>query len=135
MTTTRTLRVFIDTPEDESPDASWLDQTPAQLGSLEAAVANRRRKIALENGDWYLIGVRLAAEVTLSRAGRVDEKITLTTPGIWGVESDSSVEYLTELAMDEAEFIREDLLALGFTPEDIEAELAQVPAWGVLDRG
>jgi hypothetical protein len=131
MPTTRTLRVFIDTPYDESPDASWLYQTPAELGSLEAAVASRRRVLALEQGDWYFIGVRLVAEVTLTSNDDVpnptwrENTIRLYSPGVWGVESDSCSEYVRELAMEDAEYLREDLEALGVLPGEFQAALAE----------
>jgi hypothetical protein len=123
--TERTLTIEVDTPYDEDGDVSWLYQTPKQLGSLEAAVANRRRLLALERGEWHLIGVRLAATVTLTRSGLVDSELTLTSPGVWSVESDSDADHIRELAADDADYLREDLLALGFSVEEIGAALAE----------
>jgi hypothetical protein len=112
----KTLRVSIGTPYDESPDVSWLDQTPKQLGSLEAAVANKRRRLAYDAGDWWLIGVRLEAEITLEGGGL----LFLNSPGLWGVESDSSQEYLLDIVRDEVAPLRQDLAQLGFTAEEID---------------
>jgi hypothetical protein len=120
MITTRELRISIDTPYDETPDVSWLDQTPKQLGSLEAAVANRRRRQAYDRGDWHLIGVRLTAEIALP-----NETITLMSPGLWGVESDSSADYVRDIARDEGEYLREDLEALGFAADEIEIAISE----------
>lgn len=121
--TTRTLRVIIDTPYDESPDISWLDQTAKELGSLEAAVANRRRKLAYERGDWHLIGVRLIGEIHLHHSAigwRRCNEIEIMTPGVWGIESDSDSGAVREIARGEAEYLREDLQALGFSTEEID---------------
>ena len=124
----KTLRVFIDTPYDESPDVSWLSQTPAQLGSLAAAVANKRRLLAYENGDWFCIGVRLKAEITLDSGALV----ILTSPGVWGVESDASEEYIksTALEADTLDIIR-DLTQLGCSAKEIADALAEVALSGL----
>ena len=120
--------LFVETVLDENAEAFWLEQTPKQLGSLEAAVANRRRLVALERGDWHLIGVRLAADITLSRPGRVDETLMLRTPGVWDVESDSGEDCFRELAEDEWTYLAEDLAELGLQvelPEFAELEIRE----------
>lgn len=107
-------RAYSEVVPDETPDASWLDQTPKQLGSLEAAVANRRRKLALERGDWHFIGVRAVVETTYeTEQGGWITGPKITTPGIWCIESDSSLEYLMEVASDEADQLDEMLAAHG----------------------
>lgn len=108
----RIERVYVQVVPDEIVDLSWLDQTPAQLGSIADAVLNLRRKRAYENGDWEMCGVRLAADVVIEHAGRTDEVLTLTTPGVWGIESDSGEEYFRETATDDSGMLQDDLEAL-----------------------
>ena len=123
----KSLRIFIDTPYDETPDVSWLEQTPAQLGSLAAAVANRRRLNAYNRNEWWLIGARLAAEITLD-SGTV---LVLTSPGVWGIESDASAEYIKSAALDNdtLDFVH-DLTDLGFTAKEIAVALEDVALSG-----
>jgi len=117
----KSLRIFIDTPYDETPDVSWLEQTPAQLGSLAAAVANRRRLDAYNRDEWWLIGVRLQAEISLDGGSM----LLLSSPGVWGVESDSECEYVHSIAVDEVALIRHDLDQLGFSAEEIDAAVLE----------
>jgi hypothetical protein len=116
-------RIYIDTPDDMSPDVSWLEQTPAQLGSLAAAVANRRRLKAYYANDWWLIGVQVCVEITMSTGAM----FTLRSPGVWGVESDAPRDYVESIAREEFDsYLSDDLGELGFTSDGIEAALAQV---------
>jgi hypothetical protein len=132
--------VFIESIYDESPDLSWLtqDYNEPSIPPEEAAkyrAQDAERLDAYERGDWHMRGIRLAAEITLTRPGRVDEVFHLSTPGIWGVESDSGDDYPREIAGDEDEYLRDDLLAVGFTPDDIDAALCDISALEVIDRG
>lgn len=107
-------RAYSEVVLDEDPDTSWLDQTPKELGSLEAAVANRRRKLALERGDFHFVGVRAVVETTYeTEQGGWIRGPKITTPGLWNIESDSSLEYLVEVAAEEADQLDEMLEAHG----------------------
>lgn len=105
--------VYVQLVHDDDPDASWLEQSPRELGSITAAVENRRRLLALQRGDWYFVGARLAADVLIHHDGRTPERLTLTTPGVWGIESDSDVDYFREVALDDWDYLAADLAALG----------------------
>lgn len=124
----RIERVYVLTTLDESPDLSWLEQdyndpsiTPEE--ALLYRAQDAERLAAYNSGDWYMVGVQLAAEVVLERPGRVDEVITLTTPGIWGVESDSGEDYFRSLADDDSEYLVDDLVALGFHRDLVQARI------------
>lgn len=130
--TARIERVYVESVYDEQPDLSWLEQdyndpsiTPEEATRYRAEDAARLD--AFHRGDWYMVGVRLAADVRLVRPGRVDKIIRLTTPGIWGIESDSDVGYLGETAFDEFDMLADDLRALGFADDEILTALGGDP--------
>ena len=87
------------TVEDHDPDVSWLDQTDAEMGIGWEEHA-RGRKDSYNRGDWHMVGVYVVAIITYGTEN--DEFLhTIKSPGIWGIESDSGVEYLQEIAQDE----------------------------------
>lgn len=97
------------TPDDR-PDLSWLDQTDKEMGEgFEAE--SQKRKEAYHRGDWHMIGVRAVAHITVVRKDRT-ATYTLRSPGVWGVESDSSEEYLQEIFDEECAALRADIDAL-----------------------
>lgn len=116
----RLERLSVQIVEDDSPDASWLEQSPKELGSITAAVANRRRLLALQRGDWALVGVRLVADVVIEQKGYTDRHIAITGAGIWGTESDSDRDYLRELALADWDQVKSELAALGLDIESVD---------------
>jgi hypothetical protein len=144
MPTTRSLRVFIESVYDDSPDLSWLEQDYNDVPADEALLyrtQDAERLAAYRRNDWYMIGVRLAAEITLTSNNKVPNPswrtstLKLTTPGVWGVESDGDDSYLHEIAGDESDYMREDLLALGFSTDEVDEALGDVAALEVIERG
>lgn len=87
---------------DEEPDTSYLDQDE---------FADRRAEY--ENGDFTFVGVRAEAEVVIE--GVVQ---TLTSGGMWGVESDSK-EYIEEVAVEEYAALREILTSIGVSTSQV----------------
>lgn len=134
-TASRIERVYIEVIDDEDPDVSWLEQTPAELGSITAAVWNHRRLESYKRGDWCLVGIRLAADVVLEHNGRTPRTITLTTPGLWGVESDSGEEYFRAEVVNDSELLGDDLHALGFSWNEIQDAFPDQAAYEVVYRG
>ena len=82
------------------------------------------RKRAYEFGGWHMIGVRAAATTLWlddDNIGVVGPNIT--TPGIWGVESDAGEEYLDKLYREELGTLIDMLKAMGFSDADIKEKL------------
>lgn len=87
---------------DEDPDTSYLDQDE---------FADRRAEY--ENGDFAFVGVRAEAEVVIEGVSQ-----TLTSGGMWGVESDSK-EYIEEVAVEEYGALRDILKAVGVSTSEV----------------
>ena len=98
---------------DQDPDTSWLEQTPAELGSMEAAVAFRRRLKAYQAGKFHFVGVYAEARVRFETPqGGWTQGSYVRTPGLWGIESDSDESYFAEVGEDEQYELNEMLEAL-----------------------
>jgi len=88
---------------DEYPDTSWLDDA-----------ADRERLDAFREGSWHLLGIQAAANVLIPLGCHFVTQ-TVTSPGLWGIESDSGAAYLDEVYADECESLAAMLRAIGVT--------------------
>jgi hypothetical protein len=86
---------------DPYPDASYLDQEGFE---------DRRQQY--ENQQFEFIGIRAEAEIVIAGVCQ-----TITSGGLWGIESDSTPEYLTEVEQEETEQLWAILQSLGFSKD------------------
>jgi hypothetical protein len=108
----RSIRVVVE--HDPDPDVSFLEQE-----DLEDRLAAYRR------GEFDFVGVRAEADVLVE-----DTVQTLTSGGLWGVESDSGEEYLVGVAVEEYEQLRRVLKTVGVPTAQLPAaDAEQVRAW------
>ena len=85
----------------------------------------------LQHGDWCYIGIRAEATITLNATWEnsvvskaswhkpIAPEQTITSGGLWGVESDSGKDYLAEIEADELYELRKQLTAVGFSKRAI----------------
>lgn len=67
-------------------------------------------------GDWHFIGLRAKAEVQVSLNGGKDWICqSIESPGLWAIESDSSLDYLQEVGIEELNQLRDILTCYGFS--------------------
>ena len=92
---------------DPFPDVSYLESEGFQ---------GRRQQY--DNGDFSFIGIQAEAEIIVSGVCQ-----TITSGGLWGIESDSTPDYLSEIEQEEIEQLQEILQALGFPSEVISEHL------------
>ena len=88
---------------DESPDTSWLDDA-----------SGRERLVAFREGTWHLIGIQASATVLIPLGGHFVTQ-TVTSPGLFGIESDSDEDYLDQVFADECASLAAMLSAIGVT--------------------
>lgn len=86
--------------EDEAERKRYLDQ-------------DRERLAAYERGDWHMTGVRVVAHVLVPIGGGSFRMFDLASAGLWGVESDASEEYLTEIEAEEKADLIRDIKTMG----------------------
>jgi hypothetical protein len=88
---------------DPFPDVSYLESEAFQ-----------ERRQQYDNGDFGFIGIRAEAEIVVAGVCH-----TITSGGLWGIESDSTPDYLSEIGQEEIEQLQEILQALGFSQKVI----------------
>ena len=99
---------------DEDPDPSYLDQDEFE-----------DRKEAFQRGDFHFIGIR--AEAVVAVEGILQ---TLTSGGLWGVESDSGDDYIEGVAVEEYEALRDVLKSIGVSTAQLPvADRETVRSW------
>ena len=75
------------------------------------------RMESLHRGQWGFIGIQAEADITL--ADGLSQ--TITSGGLWGIESDSDKEYIQSVEAEELSELRKQLEALGFKSRAISA--------------
>ena len=91
----------------------------------EVRLRMEERKRGWDAGEWNAIGVRACAKLhwTDDDSQTSITGPTISTPGIWGVESDAGEEYFEEIYREELHVLGEMLKAMGLSEEDINAHL------------
>ena len=88
---------------DEYPDTSWLDDE-----------SGRERLVAFREGCWHLIGIQASANVLIPLGDHLVTQ-TVTSPGLFGIESDSDEDYLDQVFDEECANLAAMLIAIGVT--------------------
>ena len=108
----RSIRAIVE--HDPDPDVLFLEQDEFE-----------DRLAAYKRGEFDFVGVRAEAEVVIEETVQ-----TLTSGGLWGVESDSGEEYLVSVAIEEYEQLRKVLKTIGVPTAQLPAaDEKQVRAW------
>lgn len=106
---------------DYDADLSYLEQDYNDVPADEAAKyreQDRERLEAYQRGEWWCVGIDACAVVVVNHVRQ-----TITSGGLWGIESDSGEDYLREVAEEELSSLADILRELGFTNEEL------VPHW------
>lgn len=105
-------KVVIKQMYDSDADTSYLDQDEF-----------KDRQQAYERGDFFYIGISADATILTSYDGKSWLINTITSGGLWGIESDSNESYLESVRMEEENELKDILLAFGFSQEEITGAL------------
>jgi hypothetical protein len=103
----RAIRVRV--LHDDDPDPSYFDS-----GDPEYKDQDEARRKEYENGDFSFVGVRAEAEVVVENVIQ-----TITSGGLWGIESDSGEGYIEDVALEEYDNLREILKAIGVSTSQV----------------
>ena len=96
------------TLDDEDPDASYLQQDDFA-----------ERLAEYTSGAFDFVGIRAEADIIVGNTVQ-----TITSGGLWGIESDSSPDYLKEVETEEVQQLADILIELGCAPSQIAEALA-----------
>lgn len=92
------IKIVCDIQLDDSADVSYIGNIAT---TLEENLADEARLQSYYHGDWHMIGVRATAEISIPY-GEISWTIAhISSPGVWGIESDSSEEYLKAIYAEE----------------------------------
>jgi hypothetical protein len=104
---------------DEDPDLSWLEQSDEQMG--EGFETYAKERLAAYGETWDMLGIVAEAKVVV---GGILICQTLTSGGLWGIESDSGDEYLQYVEDEQLAELRAVLLEFGFSTRQIDDAVA-----------
>lgn len=102
---------------DVDGDISYLQQYDINSKDSEErkyALQDKKRLEAYYNDEWYFIGIQAKAEIRINGISQ-----TISSGGLYGIESDSGDEYLDEVFEEQKEELKDNLLELGFTEKEI----------------
>jgi hypothetical protein len=101
---TRTAEVDIDMLTAFDQDAKPLDYL---FQDPDYCTQDQARLDAWRNGEWHFVGVRARAAIKVPHGINPQCWITseLLSPGLWGIESDSSHEYFLQVYQEEREIL------------------------------
>jgi hypothetical protein len=86
-----------------------------------------KRMRGLVNGDYCFIGITAEARVLIPAQPQGHSIAqTITSGGLWGIESDSDADYLTGIEKEQTDELREQLHAVGFSKRAISAAMRSV---------
>lgn len=88
----------------------------------EYAEQEYQRMEAYHRGSWCCIGIR--AEAVIQTSDGVCNSIS--SGGLWGIESDSDDRYLEEIAREELAALRGTLAELGFSADEIDSACSDI---------
>lgn len=81
-------------------------------------------------GDWCMIGIRAEGKYSLTNDPGWHLIQTLTSGGLWGIESDSGNDYLESIEQEELAELRAQLTALGFSKRAISTAFKSIEESG-----
>ena len=96
------------------PVENYEGATDAEIRSY--ILQDYERAERLNRGDWCFLGIRAEAEVQAETNGAIQ---TLTSGGLWGIESDSEKSYIEEEETNQLAELRGVLKAFGFSSRAI----------------
>ena len=87
----------------------------AGQGDPAYIAADYARAEAYNRGDWYMTGVRAAVTLAIPIGDGVTIAQTITSPGLWGVESDAGDDHVAAVYAEECATLATMLAAMGIT--------------------
>jgi hypothetical protein len=86
--------------------------TGEETGNPESPEQDYKRMEAYNAGEWHMCGVRASVVLSIPHG---DSFITqkITSPGLWGIESDSGEDYFNEVFAEESDTLADMLRELG----------------------
>ena len=104
----------------------WFNPQPGTVETKEQAQQVYERMMGYENGQWGMIGIRAKAEIQTSEGGNSWFCNDVESGGLWGIDDDSEESYLKEIEREQLDELKDVLLELGFTKEEIDKAVKEM---------
>lgn len=108
-----------ETVDDSDGDTSYLTQDYSDVADLTERAKYKEqdaeRLAAYKRGDWAFVGIRAEATIRVDHdngGSRYSYFHKLTSPGLWGIESDSDESYFDEVFKEECAQLKADIEAM-----------------------
>jgi hypothetical protein len=85
-----------------------------------------KRMEDLNNGQWEFIGIKAFAEVHTSQDGNDWLINSVSSGGLWGIESDSDKDYLKEVEQEQIAELKIVLKEFGFSDKEINKAIKEI---------
>jgi hypothetical protein len=117
-----------DVPEDDIPERGReyrffypmeIDEPIGSKNYREYSLQNFKRAERLNSGEWNFISISSEARVLTSYDGKTWLINTLSSGGLYGIESDSEESYLKSIEDEELDSLKDVLKEYGFSDEEI----------------
>ena len=116
-------RIDLITQPDPIEDLAYLENRPyAEVSRRDRARYQKEDAARLQSYGvtWHMVGIIAMAQVSLVHGPQTFQRITLSSPGCWGVESDADPAHLHTIGMEEYRTLAVMLQQLHvFVPDDI----------------
>ena len=89
---------------------------------IEDGKQDYKRMEGLNNGNWCFVGITAKAEIQTG-SGILQ---TITSGGLWGIESDADKEYIDQVDKEQLENLKQELKSLGFKTREIDKAFLNV---------
>jgi hypothetical protein len=99
---------------DQHSEPDWLTM---DTGDTEVNAQNAEQLKAFNRGDWHLMGLYVRTEIYVPLGDKTAVAVTLTSPGLWGIESDADALYLDDVHADECKTLKAICETLGISVE------------------
>ena len=78
-------------------------------------------RLEMYGHSWVMVGVRATATILVGNV-----VLAIDSPGLWGIESDSTGSYIKEVGLEQAEILKGILISMNVDPESIETAIAEI---------
>lgn len=72
-------------------------------GNPDSPEQDYQRAEALNRGEWCYVGIRASVRLSIPVGNGTSILQTISTPGLWGIESDSDQEYIDSVFKEECD--------------------------------
>lgn len=129
--------------EPFNASADWLknatDKRTYWFDSMRSnAISDYERMESLHRGDFCFIGISAEAVYSIGGTSETGHRYhyplqTVTSGGLWGIESDSDRAFLEETEQEQLSELKAELLAIGFSKRAIAAAFKNVERSGDIE--